>query len=254
MAAVDSDRTVRSPTLSAKSAYVRGARALRGGLAAVGILPVLDRAAHRSRSGAWVRSLLSIYDAAELATLDVPWWTFDAAARVDGFLAGRRGARVFEWGSGASTLWLARRCDAVVSVEHDPQWAPVVRDLLAGVADVELLVVPGVPATGAPGEVRSAKQGARDLDFHAYADAIDAAGGTFDLIVIDGRAREACLPRAMQHVAADGIVVLDNVDRRRYREAIARLRPQPEVIWTRGLTPGLPYPTRTAILRPRAHP
>lgn len=232
-----------------KSVYVRGARGVRSGLSAAGALPALDRWAARSHAGSWARSLLSIYDVEELSALDVPWWTYDSAGRVDAFLAGRRRARVFEWGSGASTLWLARRSAEVVTVEHDVRWAEVVRGLLPQAAAVDLRTVPAAPATGAPGEVLSAKPGAEGLDFRAYVEVVDGVDGPFDLIVVDGRAREACLAHAWPHLAEDGMVVVDNVERRRYREAIAGLAPAPAVTWTRGLTPGLPYPTRTALLR-----
>lgn len=237
--------------MSAKSTYVTAARALRSGLGSAGVLPRLDRWAEQSRTGTWARSLLSIYDVSELAALDVPWWTFESAAVVDAFLAGRRTARVFEWGSGASTVWLARRSASVVAVEHDPEWADEVRRLLPAGAAVDLRVVPAAPARGLPGEIRSAKEGAQDLDFGAYVAMVDEVGGPFDLMVVDGRAREACLARALPHLAADGLLVLDNVERRRYRDAIAGHGRQVEVRWTRGLTPGLPYPTRTALLRPR---
>lgn len=242
--------------MSVKTAYVDGARAMRSALAAAGALPVLDRWAGVSRTGTWARSLLSIHDVDELVALDVPWWTFDAAALVDAFLVGRRTARVFEWGSGASTVWLARRAAWVVAVEHDEQWAARVRSLLdqhpVGLrASVDVrTVVPG-PATGAPGEVRSVKPGATGADFQRYVAVIDEVGGAFDLIVVDGRARAACLARALPHLAADGVLVVDNVERRRYREAIADLAPTMALTWTRGITPGLPYPTRTALLRPR---
>lgn len=235
--------------MSMKSAYVRGARAVRTGLSTTRLLPLLDSWAARSRTGSWARSLLAIYDVEELATLDVPWWTFDSAARIDAFLAGRRGARVFEWGSGASTLWLARRSTQVVTIEHDGAWAQAVRRLIPDGAAVDLRTIPGTPAAGLPDEVRSVKAGARDLDFRTYVEAIDEAGGDFDLIVIDGRARAACLQRALPHLAADGMIVVDNVERSRYREAIAALEPQVSVTWTRGLTPALPYPSRTALLR-----
>jgi len=236
--------------VSIKSAYVSAARAARSGLSAAGVLPAFDRWSAHSRTGTWARSLLSIYDVEELAALDVPWWTFDSAGLIDAFLAGRRGACVFEWGSGASTVWLARRSERVVTVEHDVAWADVVRGLLPAGHAVDLQTVPAAPAVGSPGDVLSAKAGSEGLDFSAYVAAIDERG-EFDLIVIDGRAREACLASALPHLARDGMIVVDNVERRRYRDAIAAAAEVADldVIWTRGLTPGLPYPTRTALLR-----
>lgn len=209
----------------------------------------MDRWAARSRAGTWARSLLSIHDAAELVDLDVPWWTFDSSARVDAFLTGRRRARVFEWGSGASTVWLARRAESVVAVEHDPDWARIVKTLVGQNPAVELVTMPPTQARGLPGEARSAKPGHENLDFHDYVNVIEKVGGEFDVIVIDGRAREVCLQAALPHLVEDGLLVFDNVERRRYRRAIAAMSPDLEVSWTAGLTPGLPYPTRTALLR-----
>lgn len=227
-----------------KRLYVSVMRRLRGLLAAVGILGLLDRAALRSRTALWLRSWLSIYDLDDMLAFDVPWWTFEAADRVESFLAAHPGARTLEWGSGASTLWLAKRGAVVSSVEHDADWAKHMRSLLP--ASVTLTLVEPTPA--GPGAVLSHKPGFEGLDFAGYVAAVDEVPGEFDLVVIDGRAREACLDRVADRVTPGGLVVFDNVDRRRYREAIERHRGRFEVIWTRGLTPSLPYPTRTALL------
>jgi hypothetical protein len=229
-----------------KTFYVTALRAVKVVAARTGLLRVLDAAAPRWRAAAWVRSLLAIYDAEGLMALDVPWWTFAAADLVSDHLADRE-ARVFEWGSGASTVWLSRRAGSVIAVEHDAAWAATVQQHLP--AHAEVRVVGPEPVTG-PGATTSSKKGHEGLDFTKYVDAIEQVGGRFDLIVIDGRAREACLGPALRHLAPGGWIVFDNVDRRRYREAIAQ-HAGLEVRWTRGLTPSLPYPTRTALIRVR---
>jgi hypothetical protein len=232
-----------------KTAYVAGTRALRRALAATGVLKLLDRWATRSRTGLWVRSLLSIYDLEDLLRYDVPWWTFKASDEAAAFLASRPDARVFEWGSGASTAWLARRAGSVTSVEHDPGWAGIMRPVLPDNAVVRL--VDPVPANGRPDQELSRKPGFEGLDFAAYVAAVDETDGLFDLIVVDGRARGACFRHAITRLAPDGVLVFDNVDRQRYRDAIAASPVPVEVEWTRGLTPALPYPTRTALVRLR---
>jgi hypothetical protein len=230
-----------------KTGYVKLLRAFRAVLRALGVLGLLDRWAARSRTGLWVRSLLSIHDLDDLMRYDVPWWTFAASDRVAAFLASRPAARVFEWGSGASTVWLSRRAGSVTSVEHDPWWASVVEPVLPPNASVR--VVPPVPAEGVVGEALSEKPGFAGLDFAPYVDALDATSGEFDLVVVDGRARNACFARAVSRLAPGGLLVFDNVDRARYRSAIAASPVPVEVEWTRGLTPALPYPTRTALVR-----
>jgi predicted O-methyltransferase YrrM len=168
---------------------------------------------------------------------------------VDGFLATRPNARVFEWGSGASTVWLSRRAASVTSIEHDAGWAAIVAPVLSDNAVVR--VVEPVPATGGPAQQLSAKPGFEQLDFAHYVDAMEDLDGCFDLVVVDGRARNACFHRAITRLAPGGVLVFDNVDRKRYRDAIAESPVQVDVEWTRGLTPALPYPTRTALVRLR---
>jgi predicted O-methyltransferase YrrM len=198
-----------------------------------------------------VRSLLSIYDAEDLARLDLPWWSYRATRAIERFLSLRPQARVFEYGAGASTAWLARRAGSVDTVEHDAGFAAVARRLVAGADHVTLHVVPATPIPAGAGAeaVRSERDGYQGLDFAAYVATIDRVGGPFDLIVIDGRARVAALRRALPHLAPDGAVVFDDVERRRYAPALTA--PGTTVHVLRGATPGLPYPTSTAILRPR---
>jgi hypothetical protein len=232
-----------------KKYYVNGIRAVRKVLAVTGILGLLDQWAARSRTGLWFRSLFSIYDLADLLPYDVPWWTFKASDEVEAFLSRRPDAQVFEWGSGASTAWLSRRAGSVTSVEHDDDWARIVRPVLPGNATVH--VVEPRASNGAHDEALSEKEGFSGLDFGRYVAAVEDTPGPFDLIVVDGRARGACFERAISRLSPEGILVFDNVDRQRYRDAIAASPIPIDVEWTRGLTPALPYPTRTALVRLR---
>jgi hypothetical protein len=229
-----------------KSLYIRTVRAIGGLLRAVGLLAALERRSPRSRLATWLVSLFAIHDVDGLGRLDLPWWTFDSADQVAAHLREHPEARVFEWGSGASTLWLAARAGSVHSVEHHAGWAAQLSARLP--ENVTLRVVE--PEVSATPSVPSAKTGHAGLDFAAYVAAIDDLAGTFDVVVIDGRAREACLARAVERLAPEGVIVFDNVDRRRYVEAIDTVSDRLVMTMTRGLTPALPYPTRTALLRP----
>lgn len=229
----------------AKGIYTSAVRGVRNCLGDTAALGRLDAWAGRSTHGRWVRSLLAIHDAQDLAALDMPWWTLRAAQIVNAFLASRPAPRVFEWGSGASTVWLGRRAAEVVSVEHDPAWAKVMRSMVG--PEVRLRVVePSVPL-GVCG-IRSARRGYEGLDFSDYVAAINDESDPFDLIVIDGRAREACLASAIGRMRRPGMILLDNVERRRYRVAIQSCTRGIPVRWTMGATPCLPYPTATALI------
>lgn len=228
-----------------KRIYVQSMRRLRRRLARDGKLSDLDAWARHSPGGKWVRSLLSIYDVEDLAGLDVPWWTMRAAARVSAHLKAVERPRVFEWGAGASTVWLARRAWSVTTIEHDGHWAETVAGLAP--SNVTIRVIAPRPSEG-PSPARSEKRGFTHLDFAEYVQAIDATDDMYDLIAIDGRSREACLSRAVAHLRPGGLIVLDNVERARYRRALGRLGVPADVTWTVGATPCLPYPTGTALI------
>jgi len=198
------------------------------------------------RLSLFLRSLRAMRSAERLATLDLPWWCFAAIQRVERFLDARRGTAVaFEYGPGASTLWLSRRCRRVSYVEHDAGWGEHLRALTASAGNIEGRIVTPRPAMPSSKAV-SRRWGWRGLDFAEYVAAIGDAGGPFDLIVIDGRARPACLDEAPRHLRADGMILLDNAGRRAYGPA---LRASDLAIRRfRGLTPAAPYPTTAALL------
>lgn len=231
--------------MTLKQRYVGAVRLIRRAAESTGALDWLDR--HRETRGLlYLRSLFSIYDAEDMARIDVPWWTFAAAAWVERFLADRPGSVALEYGSGASTVWLARRCARVHSIEHDPAWGDAVARLVAPYPNVSLTVVPPDPLPPGGSRHRSRKAGWRNLCFERYVRAIDAVPGCFDLVVIDGRCREACLEAALPRLAAGGAVVFDNTLRPRYRRALATCGLRARVFT--GLAPGLPYPDQTTIL------
>ncbi len=228
-----------------KSAYVGAARQARGLAERAGLLAWLD-ARRDQRTALWVRSLFAIHDIDAMVALDLPWWTFDAIDAADAFLAARPGARVFEYGSGASTIWLGRRAGHVVSVDHDAPWHDIVKRFAAAMPQIALRMVPPDAVPDADPRYRSEKPGWRDRSFRAYVHAIDDEPGDFDMIVIDGRNRAACLEHSKDRLAPGGMIVFDNSSRSRYRAAIAGSGLHRAE--TRGLTACLPYPDATTLL------
>lgn len=155
---------------------------------------------------------------------ELPWMTYDAIDFLSSIC--RPDMTVFEWGSGGSTLFFSRRCHHVTTVEHDSQWSA----LLAG--KLKELSVNNVDFKEVPGEeiVDWAERDFRDSDsfvssdrnsiglsYEKYVKAIDEyPGNYFDIVVVDGRARNCCIKRAISHVKKGGYLVVDNTDRRYY--------------------------------------
>ncbi len=174
----------------------------------------------------WGASLLAIHDVERMIALDVPWWNVAATQEVEEFLAETEGARVFEYGSGASTVWLSRRAEEVVSVEHDRDWFEVIEPIAARHGHAKVLQ--------------------RDLDGTAYTGAIAEIGGLFDLVVIDGRKRTDCLQSALSHLKPGGIVLFDDTGRQRYRAGIEHCGLKARRHF--GLSYCVPYPDSSTIL------
>lgn len=238
------------------AAYLAVMRAIRAALDRTSLLERWTAYATENPGSllAHLRTLLAVHNASDLVRLDLPWWTYEAIDVVDAFLAGRPEARVFEYGSGASTLWLARRAASVDSVEHHSAWAGQVEDLLSSTDDLmsrPRLHIPPVAPSHTP-RVASASPRGRGLEWGGYVDVIDEVEGPLDLILVDGRAREACLLRALDRVADDGLVLLDDAQRKRYRAALATAESRGwDVLRTRGATPCQPLPRETVLLTRR---
>lgn len=228
-----------------KLAYARAMRVARS--TAKPVLPWLERRNENNDVLLWLRSLFAIWDIEDLIHIDCPWWTVAATRKVDRFLQLRPFARVFEWGCGASTVWLSKRAAEVISVEHDPPWYQTVRSFVATWPSTRLVYVP-VERSQDPDAIRSGKPAWKDFDFRRYVSAIDQADGQFDLIVIDGRCRAECLERATQRLTPDGLLVFDNSRRRRYRLALRRSGLH--ALRTGPLSFCLPYPNYTTLLSP----
>ena len=159
----------------------------------------------------WLSSILARWRRGGQLWDHDPWLVFAARDRLDTLIT--RDAKVFEWGSGISTVWLARRAALVVSVEHDPAWYEAVGEALAerGLKNCKRTLVERGP-------------GADDVAWEAYASLIDAFDdGYFDVVVVDGRARVQCAAHAAAKVAEDGALLLDNAERPRYRAIFERL-------------------------------
>lgn len=160
----------------------------------------------------------------------VPWVTFPAVEFLKRSV--RADSRVFEFGSGASTIFFARRCKEVHSIEHDIAWAEKVGTTVRsmGLSNCRLRYIPPVPCAANHGTYSSQFPGYVDCDFEDYVRSIDEhPDASLDLVLVDGRSRDASVMHAIRKVRPGGMLVLDNTERPRYREAIMHV---PKT-WTR---------------------
>jgi hypothetical protein len=131
----------------------------------------------------------------DAAGAPIPWYTYPALEYLSSLNFG--GQAVLEFGSGASSLWWARRAARVLSVEHDARWLETTR--AQAPANLELKL-----ATDEAGYVAA------------------GADRRFDVIVIDGIHRARCAQALGPLMADAALVILDNSDW--HPKTAARLR------------------------------
>jgi hypothetical protein len=150
----------------------------------------------RIRSLSWLSTpSLTSWDAGE------PWWSSPAIDYLSRRL--HPGDRVFEWGSGGSTVWLIERGANVTSIEHDSDWMSRVLDRCPD-ADLRLVRGSDQGTLQNPGGI---------YFFDDYVAAIDGEPDkSIDVVIVDGMCRLDCLQRAISKIKPGGILILDDTE------------------------------------------
>lgn len=127
----------------------------------------------------------------------IPWMNFPVVRLLDDRLT--KDMVLFEFGSGYSTYFFARRVRHVTSVESDEKWfARLQADMPANVVLIY-----------------------KDIDVDGeYCRTIGSRGERFDLVVVDGRDRVNCLKQSISVLTSRGVIVFDDSERDRYQEGI----------------------------------
>jgi predicted O-methyltransferase YrrM len=183
------------------------------------ILTIISSGKQRKYVWEWIRSNRKDY----LLDRPSPWITFDAIQFVSKHI--HKDMKVFEYGSGGSTLfWLAVGSD-VISIENSPEWFQLLKRRLKPRDHIDFrLVMPekndrecdqGDPAN--PDDYLSRGEGCNGYNFFNYATQIDVfPDECFDLVLIDGRARPSCIKHSVAKVKIGGMLIVDDSDRSYY--------------------------------------
>lgn len=155
----------------------------------------------------------------------LPWLTYPAIDFLSQFDFSQ--ASVFEWGSGFSTLWWAKRCQAIITVESSETWAAGFRALVPVL--VEFLLTPHTVEAELEALLNHSRQ-------------------EFDVIVIDnhGPYRWRCAEVAVSRLSEGGMIILDNSDQCLKAAQILRTKGLLEIDFS-GFVPGYGYAQTTSI-------
>ncbi len=144
----------------------------------------------------------------------MPWVNYKAKDFLDTIV--NKEMTVFEWGSGGSTLYFAKHCKSIISVEHDAQWYDVVRQKIVD-EKITNITYFQISPQAVPVVYYSKSPAYKGCDFKSYVEKINEwPDNFFDLIVVDGRARNFCMALAMQKIKVGAYILLDNSERRYY--------------------------------------
>jgi hypothetical protein len=130
----------------------------------------------------------------------------------------------YEWGSGRSTVFFAQFIKRLVSLEHKKKWFRKVRGLMEeyGLTNVEYYFIPPGEEPSPASAVRppvwdDLKYTPRKPEFTAYFDHIlQYPDESFDVVLVDGRARVECALNAVNKIKPGGFLILDNSEWEKY--------------------------------------
>jgi len=133
-------------------------------------------------------------------------------------------SKVFEFGTGGSTVWLAKRVGELVSVEYDPKWFKVLCD---GV---------NMDFGGTPKHVKLNLKSGTQHNLWIISETTRQRIGMdfiesitpypddyFDVVLVDGRARVSCMLNARRKVKPGGTIILDDSQRAHYQHGIGQM-------------------------------
>ncbi len=133
----------------------------------------------------------------------LPWMNYNIIGLLDERLGPE--LKIFEYGSGYSTLFFAERAAKVVSVEYDRAWYEQMKPSLPD--NVTLLH--------------------EELEYDGpYCRSILRDEELFDLVVVDGRDRVRCSENATARLSERGVILFDDTDREAYAAGLDALRDQ----------------------------
>ncbi len=153
-----------------------------------------------------------------------PWmedWEIDIIKEI---LLAMKPKKCLEWSAGFSTIYFTKllpKRTKWISMEHDKKWANKVKNkilihsLFGHCSKVEVIYIPPnhFPWTDKHGD------GSYD-DLKDYVD-FPSKFKFFDFILVDGRARIACLSKAHKLIKRDGVVILHDANRIYYHQPFA---------------------------------
>jgi hypothetical protein len=155
---------------------------------------------------------------------EMPWMPFSAIQFLEKVVA--KDMRIYEYGSGGSTVFFGKKAKEVFSTEHDSEWKHNVEEYLRKYNFSNCTINLVEPNSNCnvhrksiedPDSYISDDSRYVEQSFEDYAASIDKyPHNYFDIVLIDGRARPSCFKHSVSKVKSNGFIILDNAERSYY--------------------------------------
>jgi hypothetical protein len=152
------------------------------------------------------------------------WINYKALSFLNTYL--KPNHKVFEFGGGGSTLFFCKRAGEVVTVENDPEWFEILKKTVENKGYKHWIgsMIVGKPEApnpnrriDNPADYKSNHPAQADLNYREYAQDIKRFPAEyFDVVLVDGRVRPACIQESLSHIKVGGYLVVDNMEREYY--------------------------------------
>jgi len=154
----------------------------------------------------------------------IPWFTYSMIH----FLSERtdKSMKVFEFGSGNSTIWWSNRVSKVFSCEHSKKWYNKIVEKK-------------------PDNVKYIFSKNYNKKYERM---VTLPEECFDIIVVDGKRRKQCVKSSKKKLKKDGIIIWDDTHRESYESGISNLYENGfKKLTFRGLKPTNSWLSETSI-------
>lgn len=128
----------------------------------------------------------------------VPWMNYSVVEFLNNRL--NENLNMFEYGSGNSTIYFSSLVKYITSIEYNIEWYNRIKGLLEKRENIRLIYQP-------LGE-----------DYINAIRNISKGENLYEVITIDGSERVKCAKIAMRYLTKNGVLILDNSERERYKE------------------------------------
>jgi len=126
---------------------------------------------------------------------------------------------IFEYGSGGSTIFFARRAKNIISVEYQLLWyfGVLLALLRRRIINFRLILSRPERIGSLEEKYMSSDANIKDLSFKKFVTTINKfPDHFFDLVFVDGRARIQCIEHSISKVKTGGYILLDDSNRTIY--------------------------------------